>query len=160
MAVPRVADDEMLQRGVRPNAVDDEGYPNSQAFPVGDLKDPERRGISVHRKKFAWGKRDGDHPVNRWPRHVEAKAGDVRSIRSANGRQAFEVDADPTLEDRGHALVRFKDTTHPPASPRLERDKILEVFRDPDIAEQQTLRVDSSDPKTARNGDALPFETE
>ena len=52
----------------------------------------------------------------------------VRAIRSQEGRQAFEVDAVPTAEDIGHALVRFADPANPPASPRLERDKLLEIF--------------------------------
>ena len=55
----------------------------------------------------------------------------MRAIRSQTGCQAFDVDAAPTTEDAGHALVRFADSANPPASPRFERDKLLDVFRYP-----------------------------
>lgn len=95
-----VRDEEVLQRGVHAGWIDSEGAPTSKAFPVADLKDPARRGISVHRRSVA------DAPVSmRWPGHVDAQAGAVRAIRSQEGRQAFEVDAAPTVEDTGHALA-------------------------------------------------------
>lgn len=43
----------------------------------------------------------------------------------------FEIHAAPTEDDRWHAVLRFKDPFNPPASARLERDKLLEVFREP-----------------------------
>lgn len=121
---------ETLQRGVRAEWLDDEGSPTSAAFPVADLKDPDRRGISVHRRSPS--EVAGTVPaLARWPALVAANAGDIRAIRSQEGCQAFEVDAVPTPEDAGHALVRI---ANPPASPRLERDKLLDVFRDPAFA--------------------------
>lgn len=128
-----VRDTETLQRGVRAEWIDAAGFPTIAAFPVRDLKDAERHGISVHRKS------PSDVAIAvpaliRWPAHVNGNAGDIRAIRSQEGRQAFEVDAAPTPEDAGHALVRFADTANPPASPRFERDKLLDVFRDPSAA--------------------------
>lgn len=127
-ACERVGDEEVLQRGVRAEWIDADGFPTSAAFPVADLKEPTRRGISVHRKSPADESKTAPAPV-RWPAFVEAKAGAVRAIRSQAGRQAFEVDAAPTAEDTDHALVRFADSANPPASPRFERDKLLDVFR-------------------------------
>ena len=49
------------------------------------------------------------------------------------GVKPFEVDTAPTAEDPAHALVRFADRTNQPASPRFERDKLLDVFRNPDF---------------------------
>ena len=125
--VDEVSDDEVLQRGVRTDWLDAEGFPTSAAFPVDDLKDPSRQGISVHRESPADGKTAP--ALLRWQVFVIAKAGAVRSIRSQEGGQAFEVAAAPTSEDVGHALVRFADPANPPASPRFERDKLLDVFR-------------------------------
>lgn len=125
-----VRDDETLQRGVRAAWIDAEGFPTSAAFPVADLKDPARRGVSVHRVFWADGAKNVP-PVARWPALVDAKAGAVRAIRSQEGHQAFDIDAAPTAEDAGHAVVRFADPTNPPASPRVERDKLLDVFRRP-----------------------------
>lgn len=119
---------ETLQRGVRAEWLDDEGSPTSAAFPVADLKDADRRGISVHRKSPS-DVANAVPALLRWPALVSAKAGEVRSIRSQEGRQAFDVDAAPTPDDAGHALVRFADPANPPASPRFERDKLLDVFR-------------------------------
>ena len=64
---------------------------------------------------------------------MDANTGAGRAILSEEGRQAFEVDAAPTAEDPGHALVRFAEPANPPASPRFERDKLLDVFRHPDF---------------------------
>ena len=128
----RVDDGETLQRGVHACWIDDEGFPTSAAFPVADLKNPARKGISVHRRFPDDGTEDTRH-LGRWPEHVDANAGAVRTILSAEGRQAFEVDAAPTAEDPAHALVRFADRTNQPASPRFERDKLLDVFRNPDF---------------------------
>jgi len=125
-----VGDKEILQRGVRSTCVDGRGFPTATAFPVADLKDPARGGVSVRRTSRAEGSR-ASRPFERWPRHVEAAAGQVRAIRGADGRQVFEIHAAPTEDDRWHALLRFKDPFNPPASARLERDKLLEVFREP-----------------------------
>lgn len=125
-----VGDEEILQRGVRSSWVDEHGFPTVAAFPVADLKDPARRGISVRRTSLVGDSRIGG-PLSRWPRHVEAAAGHVRAVRGVDGRQVFEIHAAPTDDDRWHALVRFKDPSDPPASARLERDKLLEVFREP-----------------------------
>ena len=128
----KVDDGETLQRGIHAHWIDEEGFPKSEAFPVKDLKDPARKGVSVHRRSP-----DDDtktaRPLGRWSEHVDAKAGAVRAILSAEGRQAFDVDAAPTAEDPAHALVRFAETAHPPASPRFERDKLLDVFHHPDF---------------------------
>lgn len=129
-ACERVDDEEALQRGLRAEWIDAEGFPTSAAFPVADLKKPARKGISVHRKSPADGSKAAPAPT-RWPAFLEAQAGEVRAIRSQTGCQAFEVDAAPTDEDAGHALVRFADPANPPASPRFERDKLLDVFRNP-----------------------------
>ena len=110
-----------------------EVLPTSAAFPVADLNDPARKGISVHRVLRT---DSGEIPtaLKRWPAHADASAGAVRAIRSETGHQAFEVYAAPTAEDVGHALVRFADPVNPPASPRFERDKLLDVFRRPRAA--------------------------
>lgn len=125
-----VGDEEILLRGVRSGWVNERGLPTPTAFPVADLKDPARGGISVRRKSPTDGSQV-DRPLARWPSHVEALAGHVRAIRGADGRQVFEIHAAPTKDDRWHALVRFKDSSNPPASARLERDKLLEIFRAP-----------------------------
>lgn len=131
-AADRVADDETLQRGVHAHQVGADGVPSSAAFPVKDLTDPARRGISVHRQSPTAGAKTAVS-FGRWREHVDANAGAVRAILSEKGRQAFEVDAAPTAEDAGHALVRFADSANPPASPRFERDKLLDVFRHPGV---------------------------
>ena len=128
-AADKVADGETLQRGVHAHWIDDEGFPTTAAVPVVDLKDAARQGVSVHRRLAD----DGARALGRWPEHVDANAGAVRAILSEEGRQAFEVDAAPTTEDPGHALVRFADCANPPPSPRFERDKLLDVFRHPDF---------------------------
>ena len=112
--------------------MDDDGFPTSAAFPVADLKDPARKGVSVHRRSFVNDAKT-PFPPGRWPEHVDANTGAVRAILSEEGRQAFEVDAAPTAEDTGHALVRFAEPANPPASPRFEGDKLLDVFRHPDF---------------------------
>ena len=131
-AADKVDNGETLQRGVHACWIDEEGSPTSAAFPVADLKNPARKGISVHRRFPDDGTEDTRH-LGRWPEHVDANAGAVRAILSEEGRQAFEVDAAPTAEDSGHALVRFADRTNHLASPRFERDKLLDVFRKPDF---------------------------
>lgn len=131
-AADRVADDEILQRGVHAHHVDADGVPSSAAFPVKDLTDPERRGISVHRQSRIVDAKTVV-PFGSWSEHVDASAGAVRAILSEEGRQAFEVDAAPTAGDAGHALVRFADSANPPDSPRFERDKLLDVFRHPEF---------------------------
>lgn len=133
-AADKVADGETLQRGVHGHWIDDDGFPKSAAFPVADLKDPARQGVSVHRRSPG---AKAVRSLGRWPEHVDANTGAVRAILSEEGRQAFEVDAAPTAEDLGHALVRFADCANPPPSPRFERDKLLDVFRHPDFKVDQ-----------------------
>lgn len=123
-----VRDEELLQRGVRAEWIDADGVPTIQAFRVNELKDPARGGISVHRK-FPSDEAKTAPALMRWPAHVDAEASAVRAIRSHEGGQAFEVHADPTPDDPGHALVRFADPANPPKRPRFERDKLLDVFR-------------------------------
>ena len=125
-----VGDEEILQRGVRCSWVDERGFPTPAAFPVADLKDPARGGFSVRRTSLTDGPHVGRH-LAQWPSHVDAPAGHVRAIRDADGRQVFEIHAAPTEDDLWHALVRFKDPSNPPASARLERQKLLKVFRAP-----------------------------
>ena len=135
-AVDRVADDETLLRGVHDHWLDARGLPTTAAFPVADLNNPARKGISVHRVSRTGA---GEIPTSlgrRWPVHVDATAAAVRSILSEAGCQAFEIDPAPTAEDVGHALVRFADPSNPPDSPRFERDKLLDVFRRPDTAHE------------------------
>ena len=127
-----VDDGEILQRGLAADCLDEHGVPSAKAFPVADLKDAARKGISVHRKS-SMDEASADGPLAHWPSHVEAKAAHVRAIRGANGRQAFEVHAAPTEDDQGHALIRFADASDPPASARLERDKLLDAFREPPL---------------------------
>ena len=85
----------------------------------------------MHRKRTG-DKQEVSPITDRWEKHVEAKAGNVRSIRTEEDKQAFEVDAAPTPDDDNHALVRFQDRTNPPVSPRRERDKLLEEFQVPE----------------------------
>lgn len=125
-----VGNEEILQRGVQLSWVDESGVPSAAAFPVADLKEPARRGVSVRRTSLVDGVQAG-RPSARWPGHVEAVAKHVRAIQDKDGRQVFEIHAAPTEDDCRHALLRFKDPSNPPASPRLERDKLLELFRSP-----------------------------